>query len=193
MESGEPVPAGWRSSGRTPRRRTRRSWPRSRRRSPGWRRMCWRCRRSANPRRWTTWWPCCDGSWTVVLSEHPDARGIRVGFLTTLTRCPPGRSSTSRPVCGRSRTATRAADTSAAMGRGGLHLRVEVDGADWDLVTVHLKSKLLTFPGGRFAPDRRGSAGQVRCVCAVPAGRRGRHRPGARRHRAGRARVRTGR
>ena len=34
-----------------------------------------------------------------------------------------------------------------------LHLRVNVDGTDWDLVTVHLKSKLLTFPGGRFAPD----------------------------------------
>ena len=26
-------------------------------------------------------------------------------------------------------------------------------GSDWDLVTVHLKSKLLTYPGGRFAPD----------------------------------------
>jgi hypothetical protein len=39
------------------------------------------------------------------------------------------------------------------MGRGGVQLRVSVDGADWDLVTVHLKSKLLTYPGGRFAPD----------------------------------------
>jgi len=39
------------------------------------------------------------------------------------------------------------------MGRGGVHLRVRVDGVDWDLVSVHLKSKLLTFPGGRFAPD----------------------------------------
>lgn len=43
-------------------------------------------------------------------------------------------------------------DDAAAMGRGGSHLRVSVDGADWDLVTVHLKSKLLAFPGGRFAP-----------------------------------------
>jgi len=38
------------------------------------------------------------------------------------------------------------------MGRGGLHLRIDLAGALWDLVTVHLKSNLLTFPGGRFAP-----------------------------------------
>jgi hypothetical protein len=89
----------------------------------------------------------------VVLSEHPDPRGIRVGFLTTLTPV-----STTQvvgfPTGLRSiQDGDAEADTSAAMGRGGVQLRVSVDEVDWDLVTVHLKSKLLTYPGGRFAPD----------------------------------------
>lgn len=92
------------------------------------------------------------GSWSVVLSEHPDARGIRVGFLTTLPVVSAGQVTDFpaglRPV----QVGDAESDNAAAMGRGGSHLRVSVDGADWDLVTVHLKSKLLTFPGGRFAP-----------------------------------------
>jgi hypothetical protein len=40
----------------------------------------------------------------------------------------------------------------AEMGRGLLRVRVELDGSPVDLVTCHLKSKLLTFPGGRFQP-----------------------------------------
>jgi len=36
------------------------------------------------------------------------------------------------------------------MGRGAL--RVTADGRDVDLITAHLKSKLLTFPGERFEP-----------------------------------------
>ena len=93
------------------------------------------------------------GSWTAVLSEHPDARGIRVGFLSTVEPVstaqvvdfPVGL----RPI----QDGDAATDSSAAMGRGGVHLRVTVQGTDWDLLTVHLKSKLLTFPGGRFAPE----------------------------------------
>jgi endonuclease/exonuclease/phosphatase family metal-dependent hydrolase len=93
------------------------------------------------------------GSWPAVLSEHPDARGIRVGFLSTVEPVstaqvvdfPVGL----RPI----QDGDAATDSSAAMGRGGVHLRVTVQGTDWDLLTVHLKSKLLTFPGGRFAPE----------------------------------------
>ena len=40
----------------------------------------------------------------------------------------------------------------SAMGRGALRVRVQVDGRDVDLVSCHLKSKLLTYPGGRFSP-----------------------------------------
>jgi endonuclease/exonuclease/phosphatase family metal-dependent hydrolase len=93
-----------------------------------------------------------DGTWTTVLSRRPDDRGIRVGFLTKLapvaTRQVTAFPAKLRPVqVGDART-----DTVAAMGRGGLHLRVEIDGTPWNLVTVHLKSKLLTYPGKRFAP-----------------------------------------
>ena len=92
------------------------------------------------------------GPWTITLSEHPDPRGIRVGFLT---RTPPSAVAhfvdfppSLRPI----QDGDDPADTSAAMGRGGLHIRLDLAGAPWDLLTVHLKSKLLTFPGGRFAP-----------------------------------------
>jgi hypothetical protein len=38
------------------------------------------------------------------------------------------------------------------MGRGALKVRVRMDSRTVDLVTCHLKSKLLTYPGGRFQP-----------------------------------------
>ena len=40
----------------------------------------------------------------------------------------------------------------SAMGRGALRVRVRAEGRDVDLLTCHLKSKLLTFPGPRFSP-----------------------------------------
>jgi endonuclease/exonuclease/phosphatase family metal-dependent hydrolase len=94
--------------------------------------------------------------WTVVLSAHPDVRGIRVGFLTRIEPVATADvldfPALLRPV----QDGDAPGDTSAAMGRGGLNLRIQVDGQSWDLVTVHLKSKLLTFPGGRFSPKDEG-------------------------------------
>ena len=46
--------------------------------------------------------------------------------------------------------------TAAQMGRGALRVRVSAEGRDVDLVNCHLKSKLLTFPGGRFGPHDEG-------------------------------------
>jgi endonuclease/exonuclease/phosphatase family metal-dependent hydrolase len=43
-----------------------------------------------------------------------------------------------------------------AMGRPALHVRVEVGDRTIDLVTCHLKSKLLSYPDGRFAPRDEG-------------------------------------
>jgi len=42
--------------------------------------------------------------------------------------------------------------TITAMPRGGLRVRVNADGHPLDIVTCHLKSKLLSFPEGRFQP-----------------------------------------
>jgi endonuclease/exonuclease/phosphatase family metal-dependent hydrolase len=47
------------------------------------------------------------------------------------------------------------------MGRGALRIRVTKDGLTVDLITAHLKSKLLTFPGGRFTPRNEEERAQV--------------------------------
>jgi endonuclease/exonuclease/phosphatase family metal-dependent hydrolase len=91
------------------------------------------------------------GEWHVALSQHPDERGIRVGFLSRLpveevedVRAFPARL---RPV-----QAEDGGATSGATSRGVLRARM---GAV-DLVTCHLKSKLLRFPGDRFSPRDEG-------------------------------------
>jgi hypothetical protein len=65
--------------------------------------------------------------------------------------------------------------TMAEMGRGALRVRVQVSGRDVDLVSCHLKSKLLTFPGGRFNPRDEGERGPLRRLRPLPPRRRGGH------------------
>lgn len=90
------------------------------------------------------------GTWHTALAD-PDGRGIRVGFLSRppltaveqVSAFPAGL----RPV--------QVDDTDTGitvMGRPALAVRVEAAGRILDLLTCHLKSKLLTFPGGRFTP-----------------------------------------
>jgi endonuclease/exonuclease/phosphatase family metal-dependent hydrolase len=96
------------------------------------------------------------GVWHTRLSAFPDSRGIRVGVLSRLPvtesadilrlpdKLPPFRADDSPAVTTR-------------MGRGALHVRVRsATGRLLDVVTCHLKSKLLTFPGGRFFPRDEG-------------------------------------
>ena len=88
-----------------------------------------------------------------ALSGYPDPRGIRVGFLSRF------------PIVERHDLVSLALGELAAipnwypnppstrMGRGALKIEVEpIAGVRIRLVTVHLKSKLITYPGGRFAP-----------------------------------------
>ncbi|GAA3814048.1 nuclease [Sphaerisporangium flaviroseum] len=91
-----------------------------------------------------------DGEWGTVLSGHPDARGIRVGVisrfpLTALQDV----SAFTAPLA-----AVQNADTgpaAAQTSRGMLAVRVEpTPGTTLDVAVCHLKSKLLSFPGGRF-------------------------------------------
>lgn len=95
--------------------------------------------------------------WMAIASDHPDHcrdHHIRVGFLSRL------------PFDRIEQVATFPAqlapiqrDDSTAreheMGRGALHIRVHKGGEEIDLVTCHLKSKLLSFPGpdGKMAFD----------------------------------------
>jgi len=88
-----------------------------------------------------------------ALSSFPDPRGIRVAFLSRF------------PIVDRGEFVDFAPGELAAvpnwypnppstrMGRGVLKIDVEpIAGVRIRLVTVHLKSKLITYPGGRFAP-----------------------------------------
>jgi endonuclease/exonuclease/phosphatase family metal-dependent hydrolase len=92
------------------------------------------------------------GDWHRRVSSHPDRRGIRVAWLTRsaiveaeeIVAFPPGVAAVQSDNEGGS---------DAAMGRGALAVTVEHAGSEVvQLVTSHLKSKLLTFPGGRFQP-----------------------------------------
>jgi endonuclease/exonuclease/phosphatase family metal-dependent hydrolase len=92
-----------------------------------------------------------DGDWHVALSGRADGRGIRVGFLsrTTLdvladTNAFPAEL---RPV----QEDDSGAQVSAA-GRGFLAVEVATDAGPLRVAVAHLKSKLLSYPGGRFFP-----------------------------------------
>jgi hypothetical protein len=91
------------------------------------------------------------GTWHVELSDEPDERGIRVGFIS---RAPvEGRTAFRHFPDGLAPVQLEDGDvTTSEMGRGGLAIRV----GDIDLVVCHLKSKLLSFPDGRFNPRDEG-------------------------------------
>ncbi|WP_314149354.1 endonuclease/exonuclease/phosphatase family protein [uncultured Leifsonia sp.] len=90
--------------------------------------------------------------WTGELSTHFEAaHPIRVGFLT---RLPVVETEQYSDIPARLHGVPTGDDGArlTAMGRGALRLRVTTGAGDADLVSVHLKSKLLSFPGGGFQP-----------------------------------------
>lgn len=96
-----------------------------------------------------------DLDWHIALSEHADSRGIRVGFLsrTAMTVVADTRAFPAelRPV--------QADDSGLTAGQAGRGvLAVEVEGGDGPLLVAvcHLKSKLLSYPDGRFQPRDEG-------------------------------------
>lgn len=104
-----------------------------------------------------------DGRWHTVLSGVPDGRGIRVGVLSRLEV-----QASTDVVDVPAALARVPTDDPPAVGpdipkpmlrlaRGILHTRVAtVSGAALDVVVCHLKSKLITYPGNRFAPRDEG-------------------------------------
>jgi endonuclease/exonuclease/phosphatase family metal-dependent hydrolase len=92
------------------------------------------------------------------LSAHPDGRGIRVGFLSRLPLEAPVQL---HPLAGGLAPVQVGDDdqdpatpppATSTMGRGALQVTVTAHGHPVTIITTHLKSKLLTFPGGRFQP-----------------------------------------
>jgi endonuclease/exonuclease/phosphatase family metal-dependent hydrolase len=108
------------------------------------------------------------GNYThAVLSHFPDQRGIRVAFFTKhpiderldIVDFPAGPSLQIYDI-----------DTSGdpvlldRMGRGALQIRLTVNGMTLNIITTHLKSKLLTFPrenGSVFYPRDEAERAQV--------------------------------
>ncbi|MEV2214309.1 endonuclease/exonuclease/phosphatase family protein [Streptomyces sp. NPDC050997] len=96
-----------------------------------------------------------DGDWTFELSEHPDSRGIRVGFLS---RTPLEVLSDTNEFPSKLRP-VQSDDEGATVGKAGRgFLAVEADTEIGPLrvAVTHLKSKLLTYPGNRFQPRDEG-------------------------------------
>jgi endonuclease/exonuclease/phosphatase family metal-dependent hydrolase len=103
----------------------------------------------------------------AVSSAFPDQRGIRVAFLskhpvtehTDIVDFPPGPALAIHDL-----TAMGTARPIIRMGRGALRIRVVADGQPMDLLTAHLKSKLLSFPrpgGSSFTPRDERERAQV--------------------------------
>lgn len=102
----------------------------------------------------------------------PDSRGIRVGILsrppfqgppadiTAFTGPPPLDS-----IDGLNDQGNVTAITS--MGRGALRVTVQVGGATVHVITCHLKSKLLTFPGGFFSTTDENLRARVGAVALI--------------------------
>jgi len=99
------------------------------------------------------------------LSLHPDPRGIRVGFLSKLVieasedivAFPASGLPNVPGVDGKGNLISV-----TTFGRGALRIQVSPQ-PDFgvQLITAHLKSKLLTFPGGRVNPRNEGERARV--------------------------------
>ncbi|WP_406259262.1 endonuclease/exonuclease/phosphatase family protein [Streptomyces chartreusis] len=97
------------------------------------------------------------GDWHIALSEHPDGRGIRVGFLSRTPlrvlhdtsafpqRLKPVQTDDDGAIVSGSGRGLLAVETEPEPGAGPLRMAV-----------AHLKSKLLSYPGGRFNPRDEG-------------------------------------
>jgi endonuclease/exonuclease/phosphatase family metal-dependent hydrolase len=86
----------------------------------------------------------------------PDGRGNRVAFLT---RQPPANGKTEHITAWRLKPgvlvqeidSTGAVAAVPQLSRPALQITIKHGGAEVDLINLHLKSKLLTFPGGAFS------------------------------------------
>ncbi|MGW5617720.1 endonuclease/exonuclease/phosphatase family protein [Streptomyces sp. NPDC003877] len=94
-----------------------------------------------------------DDDWHVALSEHADGRGIRVGFLSraepTVLADTTGFPARLLPV--------QVDDSGTTVERSGRGvLAVEAGDEPLRVAVCHLKSKLLSYPDGRFHPRDEG-------------------------------------
>jgi endonuclease/exonuclease/phosphatase family metal-dependent hydrolase len=93
-----------------------------------------------------------DGTWHQRVSQNEDGRGIRVAWLSPLDITDPDEVVSFPPPLASVQSDDKGG-VETEMGRGAVVITVTSDaGQPVRLATAHLKSKLLTFPGGRFNP-----------------------------------------
>lgn len=96
------------------------------------------------------------GTWHRRVSQHPDQRHIRVAWLSQRD-ISDGEDILAFPAALKPVQVDDTGATLGVMGRGAVAITLQSDsGTPIRLVTTHLKSKLLTFPGGRFQPHDEG-------------------------------------
>jgi predicted extracellular nuclease len=96
-----------------------------------------------------------DGTWHTTLSEHTDERGIRVGFLSSLPVSVVA-DENHFPAKLRPVQISDAGKPVTQAGRGVLAVTVSTRAFFFDAAVCHLKSKLLSYGGGRFQPRDEG-------------------------------------
>lgn len=96
-----------------------------------------------------------EGTWHTTLSEHADERGTRVGFLSHLPVFVVA-DETPFPAPMRPVQVSDGGKPVARAGRGVLAVTVTTRAFFFDAAVCHLKSKLLSYPGGRFQPRDEG-------------------------------------
>ncbi|MEU5260610.1 endonuclease/exonuclease/phosphatase family protein [Amycolatopsis sp. NPDC021455] len=93
------------------------------------------------------------GEWHRTCSDHPDGRGIRVGFLSRLPLTVVADTVALPAKLAPIQIADPPAPLSGELGRGVLTVTAALaGGGTLTLITCHLKSKLLSYPGNRFFP-----------------------------------------
>src|SRR4029077_1066101 len=94
------------------------------------------------------------GTWHIETAD-PEAgtpHTIRVGILSRVVLIEPRQVAAFPDKLRAIQQGDGQDDDTEAMGRPALHVRVRLGGVDIEIITAHFKSKLLTFPGGRFSP-----------------------------------------
>ncbi|MGR6320775.1 endonuclease/exonuclease/phosphatase family protein [Micromonospora soli] len=89
--------------------------------------------------------------WQALVSSHPDSRGIRVAVLARHALTEEAQI-VALPQAGLPAVPDVDGGTLTHLGRGAVQVHVDSGGPGLRLLTAHLKSKLLTYPGGRRYP-----------------------------------------
>jgi len=91
------------------------------------------------------------GQWFTQVSSAPDSRDIRVAFLSKFELHDPV-DVVDLPAELSGGRADDQGGVLTQLGRGALEVTATVAGIPITLINCHLKSKLLSYPDGRFAP-----------------------------------------